>query len=138
MDACKDLKLSPSYTIVLKRKYSMSFEDAILMQLHKVRDHQGNYFRTYREMCNFHKVNYSTFMHKLYLGFPLDKCLTLQAKRTHIDLQGREFKSWEELCKANGYSYYFLTMNFKTSDHSDSFILGELEREKQDRKNRKK
>ena len=138
MDACKDLDLSPSYTIVLKRKYNMSFEDAILMQLHKVRDHQGNYFRTYKDMCKFHKISYSTFMHKLYLGFPLEKCLTLQAKRTHVDLQGREFKCWNDLCKANGYSFYFLTMNFKTSEHSDSFILAELEKEKQSRKNGKK
>ena len=42
------------------------------------------------------------------------------------------------MCKANGYSFYFLTLNFKTSEHSDSFILDQLEKEKTEQKKREK
>lgn len=40
------------------------------------KDHKGNTFNSYKEMCKFYGVNYRLFMgRKNYLKLPIEKCL---------------------------------------------------------------
>lgn len=126
-EACSALNLNYSNTSKIKRKLNIDNETAILMQIHKVKDHQGRYFRTYKEMAAFHKISYSTLMKRLADGYPLER--VFQTCNTgHTDLQGRTFNTWEALCKANNYSYSKLR-TITTSKHSDTYVLDFLEKE---------
>lgn len=107
-EAAKHFNISSSYITKTARKYKITYGEAAEMlsdrQKHKWRDHKGNYFRTFKEMCEYHGVTFGTAQDRFYHGFDLAICLSPLSLR-QINFKGKTYNSLSDLLDKNGRKY---------------------------------
>lgn len=107
-EAAKQFGICSSYITKTAKKYNISYGEAADMlsdrQKHKWRDHKGNYFRTFKEMCEYHSVNYGTAQDRFYHGFDLSIVLSPLSLR-QINFKGKTYNSLSDLLDKNGKKY---------------------------------
>lgn len=62
-----------------------------------VKDYNGKIFRSEKEMCKHHGVNYDTYQDRKFAGWSLYRCLT--NKQLYLDHLGNRFASKREMCR---------------------------------------
>ena len=108
-DAAKHFGICSSYITKTAKKYNISYGEAAEMlsdrQKHKWRDHKGNYFRTFKEMCDFHHVNYGTAQDRLYHDLDLEIVLSNDSLRK-VEFNGKVYRNMGDILKQHNKSYY--------------------------------
>lgn len=75
-DACKKIGIKRDTINAFAWHKKISIRDAFYIYLHRVRDHKGNYFKSFTEMCAFHGISKGTFFYRLNAGLPIEMCLS--------------------------------------------------------------
>lgn len=75
-EACKMLHVNRGAINALAWNKHIPIGDALYIHLHRVRDHEGRYFKSFTAMCAFHGVNKGTFFYRLNRGLSMEMCLS--------------------------------------------------------------
>ncbi|MCR5117119.1 MAG: hypothetical protein K6A97_06390 [Lachnospiraceae bacterium] len=108
----------PDYVVAARLKKGWSIEAAVTtpkrdtikpyIDRNNVVDHEGNSFKSQKEMCEFWKVDRASFGKRLEAGWTIERALTTPTKRykkTHFDKddicdhKGNKFNSQKEMCE---------------------------------------
>lgn len=107
-EAAKHFNISSSYITKTARKYKLSYGEAAEFIAdkccHRWKDHKGNYFKTFKEMCEYHGVHYGTAQDRFYHGFDLSVVLSPFSLRK-IEFKGKVYNSLSDMLDKNGRKY---------------------------------
>lgn len=107
-EAAKHFNISSSYITKTAREYKISYGEAAEFiadkSRHKWKDHKGNYFQTFKKMCEYHGVNYGTAQDRFYHGFDLSVVLSPFSLRK-IEFKGKTYNSLSDMLDKNGRKY---------------------------------
>lgn len=100
--ACDKLLVNRSTVRRKQDLYGLSVNEALeLICNTKKIDHLGNEFKSFKAMCTYHDIDYNVFLSRINKGYSIRECLT---KRCIVDDNGNTYKSYSELCEANGFT----------------------------------
>ena len=107
-EAAKHFNISSSYISKVAKKYKLTYGDAAEFiadnRNRKWKDHEGNYFKTFRQMCEYHGVNFGTAQDRFYHGFDLSVVLSPFSLR-RIDFKGKTYNNVGDMLKKYGRKY---------------------------------
>lgn len=107
-EAAKHFNISSSYITKTARKYKLSYGEAAEFIAdkcnHRWKDHKGNYFKTFKEMCEYHGVTYGTAQDRFYHDFDLSVVLSPFSLRK-IEFRGKTYNSLSDMLDKNGRKY---------------------------------
>lgn len=107
-EAAKHFNISSSYITKTARRYKITYGEAADFLAdkcyHRWKDHKGNYFKTFKQMCEYHGVHYGTAQDRFYHGFDLSIVLSPLSLR-QINFKGKTYNSLSDLLDKNGRKY---------------------------------
>lgn len=65
-------------------------------------DHLGNHFKSIREMCRYHNINYQTYQRRIENGLSVEESLRGVEKHCVYDHKGIAYESIRQMCEAYG------------------------------------
>lgn len=107
-EAAKHFNISSSYISKVARKYKITYGEAADLITDKCnrrwKDHKGNYFKTFRQMCEYHGVKFGTAQDRFYHGFDLSIVLSPFSLR-QFEFRGKTYNSVGDMLKQYGRKY---------------------------------
>lgn len=107
-EAAKHFNISSSYITKTARKYKLSYGEAAEFIAdkcnHRWKDHKGNYFKTFKQMCEYHGVKFGTAQDRFYHGFDLSIVLSPLSLR-RIEFKGKTYNNISDMLKKHGRKY---------------------------------
>lgn len=116
-EACDKLKVNRCTVRRRQYLYGLNASEALEVVVHATKkDHLGNKFKSYRDMCRYHRVEYNTFLSRFNHGWSIQECL--ESKKSIVDDKGQCYESYSQLCKENGFKLnsFFATLYKKNHD----------------------
>ena len=108
VEAARYFGICSSYITKIAKRYKITYGEAAELiadrSRHKWRDHKGNYFKTFKEMCQYHGVNYSTAQDRLYHDCDLETALSNLSLRK-IEFNGKTYKNISDILKQHNKKY---------------------------------
>ena len=107
-EAAKHFNISSSYITKIAKRYKITYGEAAELiadrSRYKWRDHKGNYFKTFKEMCQYHGVKFGTAQDRFYHGFDLSIVLSPLSLR-RIEFKGKTYNNISDMLKKHGKNY---------------------------------
>lgn len=108
VEAARYFGICSSYITKIAKRYKITYGEAAELiadrSRHKWRDHKGNYFKTFKEMCQYHGVNYNTAQDRLYHDCDLETALSNLSLRK-IEFNGKTYKNISDILKQHNKKY---------------------------------
>ena len=107
----------PPDTAFARLKSGRSIEETLTMK-GRVRDYKGRWFTSHKAMCEYHKVNYETYLDRKEKNWTIKERLTgvRENRMEHIkckDHEGNVFSSLKDMCEHHNVSYALFRYRIK-------------------------
>ena len=108
VEAARYFGICSSYITKIAKRYKITYGEAAELisdkRHRRWKDHKGNYFKTFKQMCEYHGVNFGTAQDRFYHGFDLSIVLSPLSLR-RIEFKGKTYNNISDMLKKHGKNY---------------------------------